>query len=160
MSNHSNILSNRIIAIIIGLVVAAVLVQTVSAYFLIPKATLHLGEGKFTAKLADTEASRIKGLSGTESLPADHAMVFIFDTDGRHAIWMKDMQYSIDIIWLDEAKRVVDYVVNVPPSSYPNKTFYPREDARYVVELASGSVKDKSIQVGQVAYFSGMSKEL
>lgn len=160
MGANNKALSNKVIAIIIALIVATILAQVASAYFLTPKAILHLGEGKFTARIADTDASRIKGLSGTDSLPRDHAMVFIFEENTRHGIWMKDMNYSIDIVWLDEAKQVVDYVTNVPPSSYPNKSFFPREDARYVVELNSGVVKDKGIKVGQVAFFSGTSKDL
>lgn len=151
---------NKIVAIIILLAVTLLLTQVVSAYFSPPKATLHLGSGKFTARIADNDRTRIQGLSGTHSLPADEAMVFIFESDGRWAIWMKDMNYSIDIVWLNSSKQVVDFVTNVPPESYPNKTFLPKEAARYVVELKSGTVKAKDIRVGQVATFSGIDREL
>ena len=150
---------NRVIAIGIILIVAVLAVQVVSAHFATPKATLHIGGDKFIATIADTEASRIQGLSGTLHLGADHAMVLVFDADGRHGIWMKDMHYALDVLWLNESKQVVDYVTNVSPDSYP-RVFTPKEDARYVVELKAGTIKARGIRVGQVAVFSGTDKEL
>lgn len=122
-------------------------------------ATMHLGTGKFSVRVADTEPKRIQGLSGTDNLPPDEAMLLAFDTDGRWGIWMKDMNYALDIVWLDESKQVIDYVLNVPPSSYP-RVFVPKKKARYVVELASGTVNERSIRIGEHAIFSGTSKEL
>lgn len=151
--------SNRIITACIALLVAVLVSQVVSAYFLPSRATLHLGSGKFTATIADRESTRMKGLSGSESLPSDHAMVLVFDTSSRWGIWMKDMQYPIDVVWLNESKKVVDFVMNVPADSYP-KVFTPKEDARYIVELKSGTIKTKEIRVGQEAVFSGTNKEL
>ena len=159
MGSTSKSWGNRIVAIIILLVLATVLTQVVSANFLAPKATLHLGDGKFTATLATTEKARIKGLSGTRHLPADHAMVLVFDSSARPSIWMKDMHYAIDVVWLNESKQVVDFVLNVTPESYPT-VFTPKEDARYVVELKGGTAKAKNIRVGQLAVFSGTNEKI
>lgn len=149
----------KVLAGFVLLLVTLLLTQVVSAYFSPPKATLHLGDGKFSATIADTEATRIKGLSGTLHLPADHAMVFVFDGDARHGIWMKDMRYAIDIVWLNDAKQVVDFVMHVPADSYP-KVFTPKDNARYVVELKSGTVEKKNIRVGQFAVFSGTDRDI
>lgn len=142
------------------LVAAALITQLVSAYFLPQKAVMHLSGARFEVRIADNDRTRIKGLSGTDDLPANQAMVFIFDNDGRHAIWMKDMNYAIDIVWLDASKKVVDIVVDATPDSYPNKTFVPKADGRYVVEFRSGTVAEKGIRVGQEAVFSGISRDL
>ena len=150
---------SKIIAAFIILLVAAILSQVVGARFFSQKATLHLGEGTFTATIADTNDARMKGLSGTLHLPADQAMVLAHDENGFHSIWMKDMHYAIDVVWLNESKQVVDYVINVPADSYP-RVFSPKQPVRYVVELKSGTVKAKDIRVGQQAIFSGTSKEL
>lgn len=160
MGDASKKIGNRIVAVAVVLLAAVLIYHIASSYFLSPTATMHLGSGKFTATIADTQATRVKGLSGTHDLPSDRAMVFIFDTNSRWGIWMKDMNYAIDIIWLNESRRVVDFVTDVPPDSYPNRTFLPKEDARYVVELRSGMVRQKNIQVGQEAIFSGTKKAL
>lgn len=151
---------DRIIVVFIALLVLVLLAQVAMSYFSSPQATVHIGDGKFTARIADTDKERIRGLSGTSSLPHDHAMVFVFDENGRHGIWMKDMNYSIDVVWLNESKQVVDFVTNVPPESYPNRTFVPKEDARYILEFNSGTVKAEGIRVGSLAIFSGANGEL
>lgn len=142
------------------LLVAVLISQVVGAYFMPQTAVMHLGSHRFDVRVADTDRSRQQGLSGTTSLPANEAMVFVFDSDNRWSIWMKDMNYSIDIVWLDSSKHVVDFVLDATPDSYPTKTFFPKEDARYVVEFKSGTVKSKGIRIGDQAVFSGTSKQL
>jgi uncharacterized membrane protein (UPF0127 family) len=111
-----------------------------------------LGAGTFSARLLDSQSERTKGLSGTKSLPADQALIFVFENSGIWKIWMKDMNYSIDIVWLDESKKVVDIVEGASPESYP-KEFVPRQKARYVIEFADGTIKEKGIAIGQRADF-------
>ena len=149
----------RAIAFIILLLVAVLVSQVVNAYYLPTEASLRIGDNTFNATIADTDETRIKGLSGTRHLAANHAMLFVYDDDTRHGIWMKDMHYSIDVVWLDKSKQVVDFVANVTPESYP-KVFEPKEDSRYIVELRSGMIEEKGIEVGQEAAFSGSSGEL
>jgi len=118
-----------------------------------PHVTVHIGDGVFAAQVANTEAAREKGLSGTLNLRSDQAMLFVFDSDGKWPIWMKDMNYPIDIVWLDSNKKVVYIVKNAPPESYPYEQFTPKENARYVIELPSGTVSQKSIDIGMTAAF-------
>lgn len=92
-----------------------------------------------------------KGLSGTDSLPQNEAMVFVFPSDSKWGIWMKDMKYPIDIVWLNSDRKVVYLVKNAQPSSYPSTTFTPDEGARYVIELASGTIERTGIRVGDLA---------
>lgn len=141
------------------LLFAAVIAQATYAYFTEPKAVMHIAGNRFEIRIADNERARTQGLSGTESLPADEALLFVFDSDGKWSIWMKDMNYPIDVVWLDEAKKVVDFTTNVPPESYP-KVFTPKVPARYIVEFRSGTVKELDIKVGQEAVFSGTDREL
>ncbi len=118
-----------------------------------PHVTVHLGDGVFAAKVANTEVAREKGLGGTLNLRNDQAMLFVFDNDSKWPIWMKDMNYPIDIVWLDSNKKVVYIVKNAPPESYPYEQFTPKENARYVVELSAGTVSQKSIDIGITAAF-------
>lgn len=136
------------------------LTQVVMTYFVPPTTVMHLGNTRFEARIADTQSARQKGLSGTKHLAADQAMVFVFDHNSRWGIWMKDMHYAIDIIWLDESKKIVDFAMNVTPESYPNKTFHPKEDARYVVEVQNNTMEKLGIRVGEEVVFSGTSRRL
>ncbi len=107
----------------------------------------------FTVFLADTDALRIQGLSGTSSLPVQHGMLFVFDHSDMHGIWMKDMQYPLDIAWLDEEKRIIHLVPNVAPETYPT-IFQPELPARYVLEVAAGALERAEISLGDTLVFT------
>lgn len=102
--------------------------------------------------IADTPALREKGLSKREILRDDEGMLFVFDTLDRHKIWMKDMYFPIDIIWLDENFKIIDIYKGASISSYPN-TFQPQSDAGFVIEVNSGIVSRNNIKVGDVVQF-------
>lgn len=137
------------LAIIVAVIGLRVFMPQVS-----PSTTnIRLGEAEFTARIASSEADRQRGLSGTSELPEGRAMLFVYEQDGRPGIWMKDMSYPIDIVWLNSDKIVVDYKDNISPDTYPEFIFKPKEAARYVVELPSGTIEEASILVGQAAEF-------
>jgi uncharacterized protein len=99
------------------------------------------------ASVAETWPDRIRGLSNTPYLPMDVVKLFIFDSSGFHSIWMKDMNYPIDIIWVDESLEIIHIEEDAQPESYPN-LFVPVKPALYVIETASGFVREKEIKIG------------
>lgn len=115
------------------------------------QSTLQLAGKSYAATILTTEDEREKGLSGTSSLAADRAMLFVFPNDSKWGIWMKDMNYPIDIVWLDSGNKVVHMVKNAQPSSYPDTIFQPDKPARYVIELASGTIERTGISTGDIA---------
>lgn len=139
-----------VLLILIGIVVGPLISLTRRS----EEVPLKLGQGEYAVRVVSEGAERVRGLSGTASLPKDKGMLFVFDRDGRWGIWMKDMNYPIDILWLDTSKKVVDMTERVSPSSYPSTTFRPKAPARYVLELAAGSVAGASIAMGDQATFN------
>ncbi len=101
----------------------------------------------FVLEVAQTEEERVKGLSGRENLPEDTVLLFVFPTVSDHGIWMKDMFFSIDIIWMDEELVVVDYRKDVSPDTFP-EIFYPEHPAKYVLEANTGFVEDYNLEFG------------
>ena len=105
-----------------------------------------IGSTAVQASVAETWPDRIKGLSDTPYLPDEVVKFFVFDSLGFHSIWMKDMNYSIDIIWLDETGKIVHLVEGAAPESYP-AMFVPEKEAKYVVETVSGFIQKNQITV-------------
>ena len=99
------------------------------------------------ASVAKTWAERIKGLSDTPFLPEEVVKLFVFDTPGIHSIWMKDMNYAIDIIWVDINNKIIDIKENATPESYP-ESFSPKTEALYVIETKAGFVDKNKIKIG------------
>jgi uncharacterized protein len=141
----------------IAVVLVLLLVGSAALYAMWPQlqphVNVHIGDGVFATRVAKTETEREKGLSDTRELRNDQAMLLIFDRDDKWSIWMKDMNYPIDIVWLDKDKKVVYIVKNAPPESYPYEKFVPKQDARYVLELLAGTVGKKAINIGSQAAF-------
>lgn len=103
---------------------------------------------KYDLEFATTPAQQELGLSARPCMPQKSAMIFLFPTDDKFGIWMKQMKFTIDVVWLDKDKKVVSIEKNMQPDSYP-KVFYPASDARYVIELNSGQADKLNIQSGQ-----------
>ena len=99
------------------------------------------------ASVADTIPERIMGLSDTPFLPDNVVKLFSFGTAGEHSIWMKDMNYSIDIIWVAEEGEIVHIEENVSPDTYP-ESFASPVPSWFVIEAVAGFVSNNSIKVG------------
>jgi uncharacterized membrane protein (UPF0127 family) len=102
------------------------------------------------AEIADTDQARSIGLMNRESLADTEGMLFIFSLPDRYAFWMKNMRISIDIVWIDKDKRVVDIKSRVPPCGDACESMVPSNEALYVLELRSGSADDHKIKVGDI----------
>lgn len=109
------------------------------------------------ATVVSSSQDQKKGLGKRESLPLNEGMLFMFDSTGSYPFWMKDMKFAIDIIWIDENKKVVDIVPNAPPE--PNKSdrgltiYKPKGDVKYVLEVNAGLSTLNNIQIGDLAEF-------
>ena len=108
---------------------------------------ISINEKQFEAIIADTMLKRIIGLMYREKIEKNQCMLFTFWGSGKQAIWMKNMKFAIDVIWIDDTLKIVDIQENLQPcSSILNCPEYnPKADAKYIIELNSGAVKENSI---------------
>lgn len=76
-------------------------------------------------------------------------MLFIFENEGRHAIWMQNMQFAIDVLWLDEKLKIIDIKENLKPctSIFNCPEYPPKKEAKYIIELSQGAVKRNAIKL-------------
>ncbi len=111
--------------------------------------SLGVGDAVVRAEVVIDPVDRRRGLSGRTSLAADTGMLFVFPDIDTYGIWMPNMHFAIDILWLDDGLRVVDLQEGATPESYP-RVFTPRTPARYVLEVREGFVRDRGVQVGDV----------
>lgn len=110
--------------------------------------TVQIGKAAIRVELATTEAEQILGLSGRTSLATSTGLLFVFKNLGRCGIWMKDMNFPIDVLWITDDLKVSDIVENMTPASYP-KVYASHVPVKYVLELPVGTVRDGGIAVGQ-----------
>jgi len=143
-------LARRIVA---GAVLFVTLASTApAAPAVIP---LKLPSGKvLQVEIMSNDADRAMGLMFRPSLPSDHGLLFVFEEADFHGFWMKNCKFPIDMVWLDESRKVVHVAEGVPPcASEPCAVYSPMQRALYVVEMGAGQARREKAVVGSILEF-------
>tara|TARA_Y100001936_G_scaffold180521_1_gene177441 strand:+ start:235 stop:738 length:504 start_codon:yes stop_codon:yes gene_type:complete len=115
--------------------------------------TVQLDDKLLEVYIADTDPRRMRGLmwESESFLANDKGMLFVFNEPGNRPMWMKNMQFPLDIIWFNEKGSVVAIEKNVPPCITPLEVMSCKsngvsaDNAQYVLEMISGYVDENSI---------------
>jgi uncharacterized membrane protein (UPF0127 family) len=118
---------------------------------------IHTDDISFDVEVADDPAERVRGLSGREVLPDNSGMLFVWDAQEVHTLWMKDMLIPLDMVWLDSAKTVVSIDENVPvqPGAPDSELvrYHPAAPALYAIEINAGAAARFAIEPGDTLVF-------
>lgn len=137
--------------IIIALIIAAI----AGSWYLAQQSEepkLRTPEKSYRVILRDTPEERIQGLSGMDNLPKKTVMLFAFEKPDYPGIWMKDMRFPIDIVFLDENYTVTAFYDQVAPETYPT-IFYPETLSQYVIEMSAGERTKAGLDKGVQVYY-------
>ena len=109
--------------------------------------TIKIGIGKrrFTAIMADSVLKRMLGLMFRDSLEKDTVMFFDFKEIAKHGIWMLNMRFPIDTIWVSEKLGIVDLINDISEAS-GMRVYRPAKDARYLIEANAGFINKNKIK--------------
>ena len=108
------------------------------------------GISRFQVEIAKTPEQLRKGLSDRAYLAPRHGMLFLFPSVGVQSMWMPNMNFPLDIVWIDSNRNVVKIEENVSPC-FENKncksysSVYP---VKYAIELNAGDASRIGLYVG------------
>jgi uncharacterized membrane protein (UPF0127 family) len=88
-----------------------------------------------------------------KNLANNQGMLFVYQDEGRHTFWMKNMRFPLDIIWIDSNKRVVDIYEFALPCKEFCKTISPQSAAKFILEVNAGFVRKHQIKIGNTVSF-------
>jgi uncharacterized protein len=101
------------------------------------------------------DEDRALGLMYRPSLAEDRGMLFVFEQLDFHGIWMKNCRFPIDIVWMDENRRVVHVAESVPPcAEEPCPVYQPMRRALYVLELGASQAAREGVAIGETLEFA------
>ncbi len=110
---------------------------------------------RYEVELALDDASRMRGLMFRDQMAETHGMLFAFDRQEPQAFWMRNTRIPLDIIYFDEALRLVSVAVGAPPCTTKACPSYPSKGpARFVLELNAGHAQRLGLQRGDVLTLS------
>jgi uncharacterized membrane protein (UPF0127 family) len=108
-------------------------------------------------ELATDDATRAQGLMYRGQLRDHWGMLFFFPEVSVHGFWMKNTLIPLDLIWIDEQRRVVAVRYEVPPcQADPCPSYDPGVPAKYVLEVAGGVARQHGIIDGTQLRFEGL----
>ncbi len=99
---------------------------------------------------ARTTWERFMGLLGVSPREHHYALIFHLGKSGKlnAGIHMLFMRMPIDVLFLDENKKIVDFIEQLQPWN-PNYT--PRKESLYIVELPAGTLHDLNIKLNKTS---------
>ncbi len=101
-------------------------------------------------RVSDEEVN--EGMMFRPQLPPDKGMLFVFDRMRKRPFWMFQTYVPLDMIWLDDSKRIVEVVDNAQPCrerDFRNcPTYGGNFEAAYVLELAAGRAAAYGLKQG------------
>lgn len=115
---------------------------------------MQVGSAQLLVEVVNSEPAREQGLSGRTHLADGHGMLFDFTNTAwrRPGFWMKEMNFDIDIIWINN-NHVIGITPRIPAPKNPGDnlpTYSPPGDITHVLEVPSGWAERQNIKIGDI----------
>lgn len=112
---------------------------------------IRIGKNIFQAEIAATPAKRSQGLSNRKELCENCAMLFLFEGKGLHSFWMKEMNFDLDMIWID--KNEIVYMVKNVSKKKEFEVIKPEYKADKILEINASLADKLGIKIGDEVEF-------
>jgi len=109
---------------------------------------------RVAVELARTPDEQARGLMFRERLAPGTGMLFLFPNSEDRTFWMQNTLIPLDLIFIDEAGRVVGIVERAEPLSTALRGV--GRPSRYVLEVAGGVAAEHGIRPGDQVRFEGL----
>lgn len=110
-------------------------------------------ENCYSVEIANTQEQREKGLMFREKIEKNQGMLFINESEGIYPVWMKNMNFPLDIVWLDKDMKTVYIYKNAQPCANECQNIVPDKMAQYIVEINAGEADKNKVKTGDILIF-------
>ena len=100
---------------------------------------------RIQAEVADNMGARATGLMHRESMARNSGMVFVFEENATHCMWMKNTLIPLSVAFIDESGAIVNIADMQPHSEQSHCASRP---ARYALEMNQGWFALRGIKPG------------
>jgi uncharacterized membrane protein (UPF0127 family) len=94
-------------------------------------------------EFATTLFSQMMGLMFRKSIPPEFAMIFAMKRPASVNVHMLFMRFSIDVIFLNEEKRITGLSRLNPWTGYKSM-----KNVKYVIEMSAGAIERYGLSIG------------
>lgn len=103
-------------------------------------------------EIAETEYETATGLMYRSGMEENEAMFFVFDYVGMHSFYMKNTEFDLDIIFIDDQLRVASFKDNA--RALDESGISSQAPIQYVLEVNAGLREKWGLAVGDSIAFS------
>ena len=96
---------------------------------------LKINDLTLAMELAETREKRSRGLMFRKILPINRGMLFIFDTNRKHCMWMKNTSIPLSVAFIDKNGRVTNIEKMQPYTLTPHCAL---ANVKYALEVNMG----------------------
>lgn len=97
-------------------------------------------------QIARTPLARERGLQNVRRLGAREGMLFVFPTEKRWTMWMRNTHIALDMLFADHHGRILTIVHGARPEL--EQPIAPTVPVRYVLEVPAGFAQRIGVRVG------------
>lgn len=114
------------------------------------KGTIKINDKLLTVEVADTDYDRQRWLMfRNEKLELDSGLLLIYDNPDLYSIWLLNIQYPLDLLWLDKNGNIVYMKSNAQPCDNildsSKCTFKNTKPAKFILASSSGFIQHNNI---------------
>ena len=106
----------------------------------------------FDIEIAESEYETQTGLMYRQAMNDTEAMLFVFPDVAMHSFYMKNTEFALDIIFIDENQKIASMYKNATP--FDEQGLSSKVPVKYVLEINSGLTDRLNITVGDSISFS------
>lgn len=121
------------------------LLLAAAAHAQLPAVDLSAGMHRIRAEVADNMNARMTGLMHRQSMAQNAGMVFVFEAQEVHCMWMKNTLIPLSVAFVDEAGAIINIADMQPHSEQSHCAARP---ARYALEMNKGWFAQRGIKAG------------
>ena len=111
----------------------------------LPAVQLATGMHLIRAEVADSMGTRMEGLMHRKSMPQGSGMVFVFEENAPHCMWMKNTLIPLSVAFIDEFGEIIN-IADMQPHSEQSHCAAAR--ALFALEMAKGWFAQRGVKPG------------
>ncbi|WP_419214044.1 DUF192 domain-containing protein [Maribacter sp. X9] len=100
----------------------------------------------FNIEFAETDYETQTGLMYRKSMEENQGMLFIFPFESMHSFYMKNTEFPLDILYIDEYLKIASMQENAEPLNEAGLS--SKVPVKYVLEINGGLAQSLGIAVG------------
>ncbi len=124
---------------------AALLAAPALAQGSMPVIDLNAGFHRIEAEVAATDQNRQIGLMNRKTMPAQRGMLFVFNHENTHCMWMRNTFLPLSVAFMDASGTIIN-IEDMQPQTEDNHC--ARRPARYALEMNLGWFAQRGIKPG------------